>query len=118
MRRGSLESHAPMNDLVSPHTLSISNGLQSHIGSLCCPNYTGRGSGRIETRMGTMTLMSSSELAMDLRIQLIGMVGLSRDRKAPCPVGYRQSTIRFAHVGRCAKNPEIYIELTPPLGQA
>jgi hypothetical protein len=35
-------------------------------GSLCAPDYTGRGTGSIETGMGTVSLVGGSELAMSL----------------------------------------------------
>ncbi len=35
-------------------------------GSLCAPDYTGRGTGSIETGVGTVSLVGGSELAMSL----------------------------------------------------
>jgi len=39
------------------------------VGTLCGPDYTGRGTGRIESSMGTMSLVGVAELTVDPRAQ-------------------------------------------------
>lgn len=42
----------------------------THIGTLCSPYYTGRSTSRIESSVSAVTFVGSTELAVDLGVQL------------------------------------------------